>query len=605
MDFSDGPCAGFTVASGSGSRNGFATASSASVSLRTHRSSACTKIRSTSASASARASRRRDQRVSSRNLRAASTPWFDICRGFFEAWWVTNYRILAADGVSPKGIAVLTESPNFQVETVSGGLKEDELIAKIADIDALVIRSATKVTAKALAAATRLKVIGRAGVGVDNVNVEAATERGIVVMNTPGGNTISTAEQTFSLLLSLARKIPQAHASMVAGKWDRKSFEGTELCGKTLGVIGMGRIGGEVARRATAFGMNVIAYDPYLVQSRARALQVELADELESLLAKADFITVHMHLTPETKYILNATTLAKCKPGVRIINCARGGLVEEAALLEALKSGHVAGAALDVFEKEPPADDLPFRSLPNVVLTPHLGASTSEAQESVGIEIAQAISEFLLNGVINNAVNVPNVDLRTLALIRPYLGLGEKLGKVLAQMTPPGFDSLTINYTGKVSEAETVPITRAILKGLLFQCSDVAINEVNAPRAAQNLGIKVMETKTAEGGEYTDLITVSATKGDKHYEVAATIYGVHPRIVRLNGHNLEASPEGILLIVENQDRPGMVGWIGTLLAKHKINIANMSLGRYEAGGKALSVLNLDSMPTPELLKEIE
>ena len=518
---------------------------------------------------------------------------------------MTNYRILAADGVSPKGIAVLTDSPHFEVEVSSSGLKEDELIARIADIDALVIRSATKVTAKALAAATRLKVIGRAGVGVDNVNVEAATERGIVVMNTPGGNTLSTAEQTFSLLLALSRKIPQAHASMVAGKWDKKSFEGTELNGKTLGIIGMGRIGGEVARRAIAFGMNVIAYDPYLVTSRARSLQVELADDLGTLLGRADFITVHMHLTAETKYILNAATIAKCKPGVRIINCARGGLVEEAALFEALKSGHVAGAALDVFEKEPPADDLPFRSLPNVVLTPHLGASTSEAQENVGIEIAHAISEFLINGIINNAVNVPNVDLRTLALIRPYLGLGEKLGKVLAQMTPPGFDSLTINYTGKVSEAETVPITRAILKGLLFQCSDVAINEVNAPRAAQNLGIKVMETKTAEGGEYTDLITVEATKGDKHYEVAATIYGVHPRIVRLNGHNLEASPEGILLIVENQDRPGMVGWIGTLLAKHKINIASMSLSRGETGGKALSILNLDSTPSEAVIKEIE
>jgi D-3-phosphoglycerate dehydrogenase len=528
---------------------------------------------------------------------------FDFSGVILDHHLVTTYRILAADGVSPKGIAVLAESPHFQVET-SGGLKEDELIARIADLDALIVRSATKVTAKALAAATRLKVIGRAGVGVDNVNVEAATERGIVVMNTPGGNTISTAEHTFSLLLSLARKIPQAHASMVAGKWDRKSFEGTELCGKTLGIVGMGRIGGEVARRAIAFGMTVVAYDPYLVQSRARSLQVELADDLSALLGRADFITVHMPMTAETKNILNAATIAQCKPGVRIINCARGGLVEEAALFEALKSGHVAGAALDVYEKEPPADDLPFRSLPNVVLTPHLGASTSEAQESVGIEIAQAISEFLLNGIINNAVNVPNVDLRTLSLIRPYLSLGERLGKLLAQIAPHRIETLTINYTGKVSEAETVPITRSVLKGLLFQSSEVSVNEVNAPRAAQNLGIKVLETKSAEGGEYTDLITVQATKGDTHYEVAATIYGVHPRIVRLNGHNLEASPEGILLIVENQDRPGMVGWIGTLLAKHKINIASMSLSRGESGGKALSVLNLDGTPSAELLQEI-
>ncbi len=517
---------------------------------------------------------------------------------------MTSYRILAADGVSPKGIALLAESPHFTVET-SGGLKEDELIARIGELDALIVRSQTKVTAKALAAATRLKAIGRAGVGVDNVNVEAATERGVVVMNTPGGNTISTAEHTFSLLLSLARKIPQAHASMVAGKWDRKSFEGTELCGKTLGIVGMGRIGGEVARRAIAFGMNVIAYDPYLVPSRARSLQVELADDLPALLGRADFITVHMPLTSETKNILNAATLAQCRRGVRIVNCARGGLVEEAALLAALQSGQVGGAALDVYEKEPPADDLAFRALPNVVLTPHLGASTSEAQESVGIEIAQAISDFLLNGIVTNAVNVPNVDLRTLAHIRPYLTLGEKLGRLVAQIAPHRLETLTINYAGKVSEAETVPITRAVLKGLLSLSSEVAVNEVNAPRAAQNLGLKVTEMKSPDGGEFTDLITVEATKSELRYEVGATIYGVHPRIVRLNGHNLEASPEGILLIVENQDRPGMVGWIGTLLAKHQINIASMSLSRGETGGKALSVLNLDSTPSAELIKEIE
>ena len=518
---------------------------------------------------------------------------------------MTTYRILAADGVSPKGIAILSENPNFEVEIGSAkGLSEDELIAKIGSFDALVVRSQTKVKAKALAAATRLKVIGRAGVGVDNVDVEAATERGIVVMNTPGGNTISTAEHTFSLLLSLARKIPQAHASMVAGKWDRKSFEGTELCGKTLGIVGMGRIGGEVARRAIAFGMNVIAYDPYLVQSRARSLQVDLADDLAYLLTRADFITVHMPMTPETKNILNATTLAQCKKGVRIVNCARGGLVEEAALLAALQSGQVGGAALDVYEKEPPADDLPFRSLPNVVLTPHLGASTAEAQESVGVEIAEAISEYLVKGIINNAVNVPNVDLRTLALIRPYLGLGEKLGRLLAQITPHGLETLTIRYSGKVSESETVPITRSVLKGLLSKCSEVAINEVNAPRAAANLGLKVTETKSAEGGEFTDLLTLEATKGEAKFSVGATLYGVLPRIVRLNGHSLEASPEGILMIVENKDRPGMVGWIGTLLAKHKINIGSMSLSRGSEGGTALSVYNLDSLPTPEVVKEI-
>ena len=517
---------------------------------------------------------------------------------------MTTFRILAADGVSPKGIALLADDPHFQVET-SGGLKEDELIARIGELDALIVRSQTKVTAKAMAAAKRLKVIGRAGVGVDNVDTVAATERGIVVMNTPGGNTISTAEHTFSLLLSLARKIPQAHASIAAGKWDRKSFEGTELCGKTLGIIGMGRIGGEVARRAIAFGMNVIAFDPYLVQSRARSLQVELADDLSNLLAKADFITVHMPLTPETNKILNAAAIAQCKKGVRIVNCARGGLVDEAALLEALKSGQVAGAALDVYEKEPPPEDFPLRSLPNVVLTPHLGASTAEAQESVGVEIAQAISDFLVNGIVSNAVNVPSVDQRTLEILGPYLTLGEKLGRLLAQIAPTRLETLTISYTGKVSETETVPVTRMVLKGLLFNTSEVAVNAVNAPSAAANLGLKVTELKQAAGGDFTDLIMVSATKGSETYEIAATIFGVRPRIVRINGHSLEANPEGILMIVENKDRPGMVGWIGTLLAKHKINIANMSLSRGENDGKALGVLNLDSMPTAEVIKEIE
>jgi D-3-phosphoglycerate dehydrogenase / 2-oxoglutarate reductase len=518
---------------------------------------------------------------------------------------VTTFQILAADGVSPKGIALLTEKPQFKVQ-VSGGLKEDELIARIGEFDALIVRSQTKVTAKALAAAPRLKVIGRAGVGVDNVNVEAATERGIVVMNTPGGNTISTAEHTFSLLLSLARRIPQAHASMAAGKWDRKSFEGTELCHKTLGIVGMGRIGGEVARRAIAFGMNVIAYDPYLVQSRARSLQVELADNLSALLTRADFITVHMPLTPETNKILNAETIAQCKKGVRIINCARGGLVDEAALLAALQSGQVGGAALDVYEKEPPAEDLAFRSLPNVVLTAHLGASTAEAQESVGIEIAEAISEYLLNGIINNAVNVPSVDLRTLEVLRPYLTVGEKIGRLVAQLAPTGLEKLTIHYTGKVSEAETTPVTRSILKGFLYKTSDVTINEVNAPRAAQNLGITVNESKHPEATEYTDLITVEATKdGQLCCEVGATIVGVRPRIVQLNGHSLEASPTGVLMIVENKDRPGMVAWIGTLLAKAKINIAGMALSRGETGGNALSIYNLDTMPAPELVKEIE
>lgn len=496
----------------------------------------------------------------------------------------------------------MSENPAFTVDT-SPALKDDELLARINDYDALIVRSGTKVKEKALRASTRLKVIGRAGVGVDNVDTEVATEKGIVVMNTPGGNTISTAEHTFSLMLSLARHIPQAHASIVAGKWDRKSFEGTELCQKTLGIVGMGRIGGEVARRAIAFGMKVVAYDPYLVHSRARALQVELVDELTDLLTQADFITVHMPLTTETTHILNAKTIAQCKKGVRIINCARGGLVDEVALLEGLKSGQVGGAAMDVYEVEPPPADYPFLAIKNVVFTPHLGASTAEAQESVGVEIAHAISEYLLKGLISNAVNMPNVDSRMLETLRPYLALGESLGRLLAQITPRPLDTLTVKYCGKVSEVDTAPVTRTVLKGLLKTVSD-SVNEINAPKLAKNLGLKVTEARQADAGEYTDLLIVEGTKGGDLFEVGGTFFGVHPRIVRLNGHSLEAHPQGVLMIMENKDRPGIIGKVGTILAEGNINVANMALSRGEIGGVALSALNLDSVPAVEIQEKL-
>lgn len=515
-----------------------------------------------------------------------------------------QFRVLVADALSPKGVEVLQQSGKIEVVTQLG-LKEPDLIKIAPEFDAIIVRSQPKITAAVIAAAKKLKVVGRAGVGVDNVDVEAATERGIIVMNTPSGNTISTAEHTFSLLLSLARSIPQAHASMKAGQWDRKSFQGVELCNKVLGIIGMGRIGGEVARRAIGFGMRVLAYDPYLAISRAKSLQVELCDQLDPLLEQSDFITVHMPLTPETNGILNAKSLAKCKKGVRVINCARGGLITEADLLAALKSGHVAGAALDVYEKEPPAADMEFRQMPQVVLTPHLGASTAEAQESVGIEIAEAITDYLVNGMIRNAVNMPNVDARTLEVIRPYLNLGEKLGLFIAQLAPKRLDSLVVNYSGKVNEVDTTPITRTILKGLLFHAGGTDVNEVNAPRLAKSLGLKFSETKASEPGDFTELISVEVTAGDQKHQVAATFFGPRPRIVRIDGHSLETSPEGILFLMENKDRPGIVGWIGTLLGKHRVNIASMSLSRTEPGSRALSVLNLDSIPGADVLKEIE
>jgi len=512
-------------------------------------------------------------------------------------------KVLVADPVSERGVAELRGAGELDV-TVKTGLKEDQLLEILPEFSALVVRSQTKVTARLIEAATNLRVIGRAGVGVDNVDVDAATRRGVIVMNTPGGNTISTAEHTFSLLMSLARKIPHAHASIRAGKWDRKSFEGTELYDKTLAILGMGRIGTEVARRAMAFGMRVLAYDPYLSQSRARSLQVELVENLDDVLPRADFITMHMPATPETHHMLGAARLAKCKRGVRIINCARGGLVDEAALYDALQSGQVAGAALDVYEKEPPPADFPLRELPNVVLTPHLGASTAEAQESVGIEIAQAIRAALLNGEIRNAVNMPALDAKTLEIIGPYLSLAEKMGRLLSQIAPKRCERLNINYSGKVAEVDTAAVSRAVLKGYLLAACGREVNQVNAPALAANLGIKVTESRVSAPGEFTDLIEISAGCNGDAVSVAGTFFGSTPRLVKINNRHVEAKPEGVLLVLENRDRPGIVGMLGSMLGAAKVNIAGMSLSRNEAGGEALTVLNLDTPPSEAVLEKL-
>jgi D-3-phosphoglycerate dehydrogenase / 2-oxoglutarate reductase len=512
-------------------------------------------------------------------------------------------RVLVADAISPKGVELLEEGGQLLVD-VKTGLKEKELVAIAADYSALVVRSQTKITANVIDAAKRLKAIGRAGVGVDNVDVDAATRRGVIVMNTPGGNTVSTAEHAFSLLVSIARSIPQAHASVKDGKWDRKSFEGVELQGKTIGIIGMGRIGTEIARRAIAFGMRPVAYDPYLSPSRARSLQVELFEELDEVLAQADFLTMHMPLTAETKHLINAERIAKMKRTVRIVNCARGGLIDEQALYEALKSGQVAAAALDVYETEPPPADYPLRSLPNIVFTPHLGASTAEAQESVGIEIAEAIRSVLLEGVIRNAVNVPNIDAKTLAVIAPYLAFGETLGRFLRQIAPKRTETLSINYSGKVNEFETSPISRSILKGFLEEAGGGDVNPVNVASFAKTLGLKTIETKDSAAGEFTDLLDLEATGQGETVSVAGTFIGASPRIVRVNGRHVEARSVGVLLLLENNDVPGIVGQIGTVLGAHSVNIANMSLSRDHRGGEVLTVLNLDSVPDESILEAI-
>lgn len=512
-------------------------------------------------------------------------------------------KVLIADSISSRGIEELSRDDSLAV-TVKTGLGENALVDLIPDFSALIVRSETKVSAKILNAGTNLRVVGRAGVGVDNVDVETATRRGIVVLNAPGGNTVSTAEHAFSLLLSVARKIPQADASVRGGNWKRKDFEGVELYNKTLGIIGMGRIGSELSRRAIAFGMRVVAYDPYLSATRARSLQVELVDELDDLLTSSDFISLHTPFTPETRHIVDLARLQKMKRGVRIINCARGGLIDEVALAQALQGRHVAAAALDVFETEPLPGNSPLRSSPNLVLTPHLGASTTEAQESVGIEIAQSVRAALLEGTIRNAVNMPNLDAKTLSVIGPHLRFGEKLGKFLSQIAPKRTDTLNINYSGKVNEADTTAITRAVLKGFLQAAGGSEINEVNAPAFAESLGLKVTETRLSAAGDYTDLLEVSATAEGKTVSVGGAFFGATPRIVSVNSRPVEARPHGVILVLENTDRPGMVGRIGMLLGEHGVNIATMSLSRNQAGGTALTVLNLDTAPASDLLEKI-
>lgn len=516
---------------------------------------------------------------------------------------MSKLKVLVSDPISQTGVDALAEGGELDV-TFKPGLPHEELLKIIPEFSALVVRSQTKVGADVIAAGKKLKAVGRAGVGVDNVDVDAATQRGIIVMNTPGGNTISTAEHAFSLLVSAARKIPQADASVKAGKWDRKSFQGVELNGKTLAVLGMGRIGTEVAKRALAFGMRVLAYDPYLSEARAKSLQVELVENLEDALPQADFVTMHMPLTDETKHMLGDARLAKLKKGARIVNCARGGLIDEKALADALTSGQVAGAAIDVFEEEPPAADNPLRSAPNVVFTPHLGASTAEAQESVGVEIAHAIRAALLNGTINNAVNAPSVDAKTLAILGPYLRLGESLGRFLAQIAPKRCGVLRVVYSGKARDLDTTPVTRSVLKGFLTHISGDEVNEINAPSLAQNLGLQVVESRVSDSAEFSDLIEVVAEDSGSRASAAGTFFGQKPRVVMVNGRYIEAQPQGVLLLLENKDRPGIVGHIGTLLGKHKVNIASMSLGRDQAGGIALTVLNLDSAPEEKVMKEL-
>src|SRR5215468_3821463 len=517
-------------------------------------------------------------------------------------------KILVCDPVSAKGIGLLQQRPEFEVVVLPKRLSESELLPVVKDAVALVVRSETKVTAKVIEAASKLRVLGRAGVGIDNVDVEAATQRGVVVMNTPGGNTISTAELSFAMILSLARKVAQAHSSMASGNWDRKQFQGAELAGKTLGVLGLGRIGSEVAKRAVAFGMKVLAYDPFLTEARAKALGIQLVGDLDNVYRNADFITVHMPVTEQTKGMLNAAAFSKMKPKVCIVNCARGEIIVENDLLAALDSGKVAGAALDVFIEEPLPEVHPFRKHANIVMTPHLGASTTEAQEKCGIEVAEVVAGYLLTGEVRNAVNLPYLDAKTYEQVRPYMVLGEKLGRLLAQLAPAHVDRLHVTYGGRAQELPNIdPITRAILVGFLSRAAVKDLNNINVRSIASTLGLTVEEKRSNEPVTFNEWLHVQAFRGaEKVISAGGTFFGSpeNPRIVRVLSQPTEIVPSGVVLLLKNKDRPGIVGYLGTLMAKHNVNIASMSLSRDTAGGYALTVLNLDSIPPGEVLDEL-
>ena len=513
-----------------------------------------------------------------------------------------TFKILICDELAEEGMAIFRRDKNLNT-VVKTKLQADALKKEIADADACVVRSGTHLTREVIEASKKLKVIGRAGVGLDNVDVEAASKKGIVVINTPGGNTISAAEHTFCLLMALARNIPQADASIKKGEWERKKFTGVQLLEKTLGVVGLGRIGTEVAKRAQSFGMKVIAYDPYLSAEKALQIGVELVS-MESLLSRADFVTLHMPLSADSKYMIGEAEINKMKKGVRIINCARGGLIDEAALAQAIQSGHIAGAALDVFENEPPKNSA-LLTLPNVVATPHLGASTEEAQIAVSVDVAQSIADFLLGRGIKNAVNVPVMDPEVYEQIRPYIQLAEKLGSLETQLIDGQILQVDIQYHGQVAEYDTTPITLAVIKGLLTPILAESVNYVNASVLAKERGIKITESKSSTASHYSNLIQVEVKTDKRKSGVAGTSFTREDsRIVRIDEFDVEAVPEGYILLICNKDVPGIVGQIGTLLGANQINIAGMTLGRDKPGGRATTLLKIDSSISEQVMQEI-
>lgn len=501
-------------------------------------------------------------------------------------------KVLIADKMSPKAEEIF-RARGVDVDN-RPGMSAEELQAVLPQYDGVAIRSATRLTADLIQNATRLRVIGRAGIGVDNVDIPAASKRGVIVMNAPFGNSVTTAEHTVALALAAARHIATATASTRAGKWEKSRFMGRELGGKTLGIIGTGNIGALVVERFQALKMDVVAYDPFLSQQRAEDMGVELVENIDDFWPRLDLLTVHTPLTKQTKHIVNADAFSKMKDGVIIVNCARGGIVDEAALLQALQSGKVYSAALDVFEEEP-ARENPLFELDNVVFTPHLGASTREAQEKVAVQIAEQISDFLLNGTVQNALNIPAVSENELLQLRPFLNLADKLGTTLGQLVETGIRRIDVTYEGEVSQLNRKPLTNTLLNSLLTPMLESGVNLVNAPLIAEERGIEVSEesNQTCQAG-FNSMITVTITTERRERCISGSLFnGQQPRVVSMNRVPIEASPEGNLLFVANQDSPGLIGRVGSILGEAKINIANFHLGRVAPGGRAIAFINVD------------
>jgi len=512
-------------------------------------------------------------------------------------------RILISDSLSAEGVEIFRKTPGIEVD-VRTKMAPEELRAAIGAYDALVIRSNTKVTREVIDSAAKLAVIGRAGIGLDNVDVAAASKKGIVVMNTPGGNAVTTGEHAIAMMLSLARKIPQATASMKAGKWEKNKFMGHEFLNKTLGIVGIGRVGSIVADRAQGLKMRVLAYDPFIAPETAEKMGITLAS-LDEIFRTADFITVHTPMTKETKGLINAGAFAKMKPGVCIVNCARGGIVDEKDLYEALLSGRVAGAALDVFEEEP-TKNMALISLDNVICTPHLGASTDEAQINVAIAIAEQVTAYLTTGEIRSAVNFPSVSAELLSVLKPYLNLAEKLGKFEAQLVSGGIKEVIVEYSGEILNYNVAPLTISLLKGLLTPILNESVNYINAPIVARERGINVIESKSSEVKDYTSMISLAVKTARETVHAAGAIFGrQEPRIVRINQFTVEVIPEGRMLVLFNEDKPGVIGNLGTTLGQNDINIARLHLSREQVDGKAMVVLGTDSAISPEVIQKLK